>query len=234
MEGNTEAVQYALRKNIAVKKAALLRERREAAQKSFLDEDGEDEVAVPQRAPAAAMQGATRYASVKKLQAPVQESPRERTVPDHVIVMNDRQLSGSREAEGGAARFTSVRPALQRNFDDLPVGRGSNNSANYEWEDGSAGAAARAYGAPPKVGSSRGKNGAAAAGREEAFGGPRWGEGAEDFLSPRSPSRQQLQEGSQAGRPSPGSSERVASNSKRLVGAAAAPFGNDYSWETSA
>jgi hypothetical protein len=205
MEGNTEATQYALRKNIAVRKAALLRERRVAAQKSFLEE--EEDIPAPQPA----MKGATRYAA----QNP---SPAYQPQP------------ASQPSAGGG--FSANRPKPQ-GFDDMPVGGGGRSDYSEP---------------PPRVLNSRERNVYAGAigggkapppGRAEAFGGPRWGPAAAtepaeqeryEYFSPRS--QQQYDTVQQpAPRASPAAAERTPYQNRRAVGAASAPFGNDYSYD---
>jgi hypothetical protein len=205
MEGNTEATQYALRKNIAVRKAALLRERRVAAQKSFLEE--EEDIPAPQPA----MKGATRYAA---------QNPSPAYQPQPV---SQPSIAGG---------FNAQRPRPQ-GFDDMPVGGGGRSEYSEP---------------PPRVVSSRERNVYAGAigggkapppGRAEAFGGPRWAPTTEqpaeqeryEYFSPRS--QQQFDAVQQpAPRASPAAADRTPYQNKRAVGAASAPFGNDYSWET--
>jgi hypothetical protein len=212
--GNSESAQYALRKNIATRKAALLRDRREAAQKSYLDE--EDAMPAPQ---AAVMKGAARYAA--KPVVVMQHSPPHQYVDegDHDYVQSAR------------SRFAAARPQV-RGFDDMPVGGGRQQQhvPGSEYNE-----YARAQ---PRVTNSRergalggrGDTNGATMGRTDAFGGPRWDtedHAHNNFLSPRSPNRPHSQQGGAQGSPG-GGAER---SGRRVVGAAAAPFGNDYSWE---
>ena len=210
-DGLTEASQYALRKNIAVRKAALLRERRTAAEKSFLEEDHEEV------APPPALKGATRYGSGSRA----------------VSHQQQQQQSLSPPPVGSVKQFSAHRPDPQ-NFDDVPVGgAGRTDYSPY--------AAGTLQGRTSNSRDRQRKRGEVDP--EEAFGGPRWetpratDEDEQRYFSPRNAAQeyqqQQQYQHQVPVRASPSSAENFGAAGRKYVGAAAAPFGNDYSWENS-
>ena len=256
MDGNTEATQYALKKNIAVRKAALLRERRVAAQKSYLDEDDDDFASANQKV---AQKGSTRYATPSNASSAsaVQSSPPSsghHHFQQQQLQQSDSSYSGIRPSSGRLnGGFNAQRPSLHSNinsFDETPVGSaGGRNSFGDQ-----AGPSSRVLNSREGRGVARGSS----AGRQnDAFGGPRWEapvdvntavdndySGRNAYFSPRSqqnefdivhPQQQQRVMQQQQHFPelgaSPSAAERVAMYNKRATGAAAAPFGNDYSWD---
>jgi hypothetical protein len=260
-EDNTVATAYALKKAIAVRKAALLRERRAAAQRSYLEDD-EGSLPVPVGAGSAAARstsGRARYGAqpapssidempisskyaVQQQHSPENGFSAQRPVPVGLHSQYDDGFQGSEGGgRGGGIYAAAPVPAQPLSFDDMPVGGGGGSQRR---------AATR-----PDIYAS---HGAAGVGEKPQRGArPKWnvevpkrasnfdfGEEnvyyAEDTAS--EDHRWQQQQQQQGAYMSPRDSSfhnnqnQTAGSGQRgrkgaSVGAASAPFANEYSWD---
>lgn len=250
MEGNTEATNYALKKSIAVRKAALLRERRAAAQKSYLEDEYEDPV-VP-------IKKASRYGASFDVNLDAAGQP---------LAPLERGGSSKSASRPKPAGFDL--PSRSENDDYAPLGAVPGRKVQNSPPRGGV----QNNGAfSSRVAQAR------AIEPSEAFGGPRWqsteepgdqyyqqaepyqqqnhsrstsnlptqSAGGAQFKSPQQLRMEQYHGYSPRGgqqdsydeaassrqvRASPRIEEPVPVQRRRVMGAAAAPFGNDFSYD---